>query len=63
MLKCCSINCDEDAEFLITDRADGTDSSTTHACEAHVGSLLSHGDGWNGQVQGWAVSSLNPMHG
>ena len=60
---CCFVGCDEHAEFEIIDIADPRpDAAFTDACEAHVGALLGHSEGWDGRVLGWEVQAINPIH-
>lgn len=59
-MHCCMIDCPAVAEFAICDEADRTDTAETHACRAHVGDLLGHGEGVPaGAPDRWRVESLD----
>jgi hypothetical protein len=55
--------CPDEAEFRIIDLDDPRpDVGETFACEAHVGPLLGHAEGWGGRAgTGWQVVALNPL--
>lgn len=39
-LRCCELTCNAAAEYLLVDGYEPTPDDYTHACEKHVGSLL-----------------------